>query len=578
MQTKQVQIREFPQPTPTDNGKVLAWNQTSGKNEYISIPWDGNLTITIETGNAPVSPTAPATPPSSPISWDTVREEYDDTILWWSYNGSSWTLESSEPNCDTCWGGIPAPTAPAAPFQSGGYAQAPSGNPAGAADGSTAYTCWDILLGWTAAAWADSYDIYEGATLVANVLAPNTTYTVVWPLTLSTWHTYSVYARQWPQSSTALVIWPVQAVVCIPSGSIINNLNYRPYNHTTKTLWAATNAPSGSQVSSIYYPAFDLWAGYENNPVQYGIIYWSKTIGSNLMLVKQQQSWFVLDVLSNSPIDAVFSAIPYVRLTPDGTKYVITNWLNPTTTIQVVDAISWNVSASFTSTGIWANTWYWWSLLGIDNQYIYLRVSTTWAIRKIDFTTWTLTSTYTPTSCYSIWKKTGNKIYWWSNVAGTYTLNVLDTTTMTNTTLWTSWAFTAPMSDGFAVKWNLAYFVWNANIRSIDLTTNTVSTVFSTGSAESTVWYYEPTTDMLWFVTSWWWHFWYDLWSSTWTNFMTTFAVPRSVIPINSSEIFIWASTAVSWWANAIIWDWTTITPISWSAGVWVTDYYYYKP
>jgi len=57
---------------------------------------DGNLTYSTETWNAPVSPTAPATPPTSPEAWDAHRETYDDKILWWSYNGTSWVLESLE--------------------------------------------------------------------------------------------------------------------------------------------------------------------------------------------------------------------------------------------------------------------------------------------------------------------------------------------------------------------------------------------------------------------------------------------------------------------------------------------------
>lgn len=47
-------------------------------------------------GNAPANPAAPANPPSGSSVGDTVVEFYDDQILYWTYDGSNWTLNNRQ--------------------------------------------------------------------------------------------------------------------------------------------------------------------------------------------------------------------------------------------------------------------------------------------------------------------------------------------------------------------------------------------------------------------------------------------------------------------------------------------------
>lgn len=58
------------------------------------------LNINDETGgDAPTVPVAPATPPTNANLNDTLIELYDDAILFWEYNGTTWTLSGSVDNC-----------------------------------------------------------------------------------------------------------------------------------------------------------------------------------------------------------------------------------------------------------------------------------------------------------------------------------------------------------------------------------------------------------------------------------------------------------------------------------------------
>lgn len=50
-----------------------------------------------ETGdNAPDNPAAPDNPPAGAAAGDTLIEFYDDQVLYWSYDGTNWTLEFSQ--------------------------------------------------------------------------------------------------------------------------------------------------------------------------------------------------------------------------------------------------------------------------------------------------------------------------------------------------------------------------------------------------------------------------------------------------------------------------------------------------
>ena len=97
-----------------DNNRARLWD---GKGHVINFPiQDSNLTsaelkdlidncncscgggggtfVNNETGgNAPAEPTEPANPPAEAESGSVVIEVYDDSILYWTYDGTNWTLE-----------------------------------------------------------------------------------------------------------------------------------------------------------------------------------------------------------------------------------------------------------------------------------------------------------------------------------------------------------------------------------------------------------------------------------------------------------------------------------------------------
>lgn len=74
---------------------LAATNVQAAIDELAADSDDASLHFSKETGNAPLSPTAPADPVSPLVAWLAQREVYADKVLYWSYDGTNWTLEDT---------------------------------------------------------------------------------------------------------------------------------------------------------------------------------------------------------------------------------------------------------------------------------------------------------------------------------------------------------------------------------------------------------------------------------------------------------------------------------------------------